>query len=354
VLPHAGGVEQFVETSRRLLSEEGAAVRVLACGHPRAQESADAVMPSRFLGGSGWPLPCGGWATLWREVGRADVVVANNSRHLLPVIAVLVARARGRGALLVLHGSLAGPHAGSMAFRLTRRAFERTLGRLAVRIAVPVSVSRAGVEGCRRLYGVQARHLPFPLPSLAPAPAAAALPEAEPLRIVWAGRLYPEKDPVTAVLAVEAVRRVREATLDVYGDGHLRPVLERLAQDRPWLRLHGAREWSAVQDAQGAAHACLSTSVADNVQVAVLEPLARGIPVVSTRVGDAPRHHGGVGVERFCVAPGDPEALAAALLAIAADHGAVRAAFAANGRRLEAEHRSAPRVLAALVREARR
>ena len=69
VLPHMGGVEQFVETAKELLRVSGCSVRVLACRQPKASIEADAAVPTWFVPPGGWPLPVGGWHTLWREVG---------------------------------------------------------------------------------------------------------------------------------------------------------------------------------------------------------------------------------------------------------------------------------------------
>src|SRR5687768_17549019 len=194
VRPHPGGVEEFIDSSRALLEERGLQTRVLACRLPGLDTSADAVIPTRFVGRSSWPLPTGGWRTLWGEVSEADAVMANNARHLLPVIAVLLARVRGRAALLVVHGSGAGPYTGSGAFGLVRSIFEKTLGQLAIRLSRPVSVSQAGVEGVRRFYGAQAAYLPYPLRELPPVLAPPALEPDRPMRITWVGRLFPEKD----------------------------------------------------------------------------------------------------------------------------------------------------------------
>ena len=79
---------------------------------------------------------------------------------------------------------------------------------------------------------------------------------------------------------------------------------------------------------------CLSTSVWDNVQVAVLESLARGVPVVSTRVGDALRYYLTASLARWCVEPGDPEAAGRALDELAESYDEQRQAFAANGEQL--------------------
>ena len=287
VLPHVGGVEQFVDVAARLLRGERWHVRVLACRPRTGEAQADVTVPTRFLGAAGWPLPVGGWRVLWREVGAADVVIANGTRHLLPSVAAFAARLRGKRVLFVLHGSGA-PFSTSSFFyhRVLGRLFERLVARPALRVSQPVSLSRAGVRGSRSRYGVAATYVPFPLRELPPAMRLRLEPD-EPLRIVWVGRLYGEKNPLAAVELVERVRLRRAATLDVYGDGPLLEALEELAQDRPWLAVRGPRTWEEIQQVQGTAHLCLSTSLRDATQMAVLEPLARGVPVVSTRVGDA-------------------------------------------------------------------
>ena len=353
VLPHAGGVEQFVATIRAMLEERGCDVRVLACRLPGLDETADAVVPALHAGAAGWPLPTGGWATLWREVGGADAIVANVAVHPLACLALLLGRRRGVRGLLVVHGSGQELRHGGLATRALRAAFQRTVARLAVRRSIPVSVSLAGRDGIERTYGVRARYLPYPLPELPPAAVPAPPAEGRPLRVVWIGRLAAEKDPVLAVRALERLRAGGQAaTLDVYGDGPLRPRLDGLAADRAWLTLHGARPWAEVLEAQASAHACLSTSVWDNVQVAVLEALSRGVPVVSTRVGDAPGYYRLAALEGYCVEAGDPEAPALALAALAASYEPMRGAFAENAALLRAIHQEAPRVLLRLIADA--
>ena len=296
-------------TIRSLLEEHGCEVRVLACLLPGADSSsADALVPARLLPPVGWPLPIGGARTLWREVGWADAVVANVSLYPLPAIAVFAARLRRVTPMFVIHGSgVAHGRPGNGTQHLAREAFRRLVARPAVRRSVPVSVSMAGLEGIERLHGVPAAYLPYPLREL-PAAAPQPPPEpGEPLRVAWVGRLAAEKDPVTAVRAVERLLEHRPGRLDVYGDGPLRPELAALAAGRPWLVLHGERPWPEILEAQERAHVCLSTSVWDNVQVAVLEALARGIPVVSTRVGDAPRYYGDGELAACCVEPATPK-----------------------------------------------
>jgi glycosyltransferase involved in cell wall biosynthesis len=353
VLPHAGGVEQFVSTLRDLLEKSGCEVRVLACRRPGEDTTADVVVPTRFIGPSGWPLPTGGWGTLWAEAGRADAIVANGALHLLAALAVHAGQRRQVPSLLVIHGSGQGTRPGDNWLRPARAVFQRTLGRSAIRRSLPVSVSHAGVTGAWRAYGLHAEYLPYPLGELPEATPVRGPAAGEPMRVAWIGRLAPEKDPLAAVRAVDVLTAGRPVTLDIYGDGPLRSPMEALAGERPWLTLHGSRPWAEVLAAQERAHACLSTSVWDNVQVAVLEALARGVPVVSTRVGDARRYYLTASLARWCVEPGDPEAAGHALGELAASYDEQRQAFAANGRQLLAIHNDAPRVLMELIAFAR-
>jgi glycosyltransferase involved in cell wall biosynthesis len=352
VVPHAGGVEQFVQTVRELLEGRGCEVRLLACRRPGEDMTADAVVPARYLGPGGWPFPVAGWGTIRREIAGADAVVANVALQPLSVAAVALAGRQRVPGLLVVHGSGQPRRHGSRAVRALRTLFMRAVARPVMRRCLPVSVSVAGVEGAERAYGVRVRYLPYPLAELAAAEPRPGPAAGEPLRLVWVGRLAPEKDPLLAVQALDRLRDRRDATLDVYGGGPLAPELARLGETRPWLTLHGSRPWSEVLAAQEQAHACLSTSRWDNVQVAVLEALARGVPVISTRVGDAPRYYGLPELEPFCVPPGDPASLAGATAAVAAGYGEHRRAFAENGARLRVLHSESPRILMELIADA--
>jgi glycosyltransferase involved in cell wall biosynthesis len=118
--------------------------------------------------------------------------------------------------------------------------------------------------------------------------------------------------------------------------------------------LHGTRRWEDALAIQAGAHACLATSVADNVQVALLEALCRGIPTVSTRVGDAPAYYHRPAIRHLCVEPRDPGALAEALLDLAASYERYRHEFEANAELLRAGHSDAGAALATLAAAARR
>jgi glycosyltransferase involved in cell wall biosynthesis len=90
----------------------------------------------------------------------------------------------------------------------------------------------------------------------------------------------------------------------------------------------------------------------DNVQVGLLEPLARGIPVVSTRVGDAPSYYLDPALKSFCARPGDVDAIVEAIRELSASYRLYRAAFAANGRLLRAQHEEGIERLVRLIESA--
>jgi glycosyltransferase involved in cell wall biosynthesis len=345
-------VEQFVDTASTLLTERGWEVRVLACRPPRGPAAADVTLPTIYLPPGSWPVPVRGWRALWREIGEADVVVANGARNLLPNVATVVARLRHRKVIFVLHGSGAPFTTSSFLYhRVLGSAFERLVVRRALRLSHPISLSQAGVMGARSRYSVEAAHVPYPLRDLPPA-SPRTLRANEPLRIVWAGRLFREKNPLHAVEVVERVRRHRDATLHVYGSGVLHARLAELAADRPWLQLGGQLSWSEVQDAQDAAHLCLSTSLRDATQIAMLEPLARGIPVVSTRVGDAPAHYADSALRLFCVDPADAQRAAFAILRLVMSYARYRDLFAANAQVLRTRHGGGAQRLSMLLETA--
>jgi glycosyltransferase involved in cell wall biosynthesis len=81
----------------------------------------------------------------------------------------------------------------------------------------------------------------------------------------------------------------------------------------------------------------------------MLEPLARGIPVVSTRVGDAPAHYVDPSLRSFCIDPADVDAAASAILTLASSYPRYRDEFEANARRLRARHALGPERLSALL-----
>ena len=122
--------------------------------------------------------------------------------------------------------------------------------------------------------------------------------------VLFCGDLNENKDPL---LAVETVGRCRarhpDLDLVVIGEGPLRPLLERAAESRPWLRLvESTREMELwVKNAT----ALLAPSRREGVPRVIIEALAAGTPVVArSNRGSRELLAGGVGA----VLPGDATA----------------------------------------------
>lgn len=146
------------------------------------------------------------------------------------------------------------------------------------------------------------------------------------LKLVHAGRLSREKSPHLAVAtAVELHRRGVPLRLDVYGTGpHLDELLA-IAGDAP-VRFHGYIGDRAVLAGHlGRADIALSVCPGETFGLAVLEALAAGTPVVTADTGGA-RELVDVNCGRW--GPARPEALADAVMALAAQPAAARRAAA--------------------------
>lgn len=100
----------------------------------------------------------------------------------------------------------------------------------------------------------------------------------EPLRIVWVGRLSPEKRPEVLVRAAHAFPDV--VHVDVYGDGIARAAITRAAAGAP-VTLHGSAPHHDVLAAMRSAHLLVSSSFDfDNQPMVMLEAIATGLPVL--------------------------------------------------------------------------
>jgi sugar transferase (PEP-CTERM/EpsH1 system associated) len=154
--------------------------------------------------------------------------------------------------------------------------------------------------------------------------------------IVSVSRLSPEKDIANLVRAAAIARRSDpDIRIEVAGDGSCRGELEHLAGK---LGLDGCvfflGEISNVPSflARGAIFVLPSRS--EGISLTLLEAMARGLPVVATRVGGTPEIvvEGETGL---LVPSGAPTALAQALLLLRRDDRAVRRMGEAGRRRVE-------------------
>ncbi|MGL5810693.1 MAG: glycosyltransferase family 4 protein [Nocardioides sp.] len=154
-----------------------------------------------------------------------------------------------------------------------------------------------------------------------------------PLRVLFAGRIAPQKNLPRLLRAVALT--ARSIDLTVVGDGEDRPACERLAADLGiQARFLGARYDEEYLAALVAADVFVLPSDQEGMPLAVLEAMAAGTPVLATRVPGTTELVGDAGL---LVAP-TPEDLAAGLTTIA-DRPALLDRLRDRGRELAAAHR---------------
>ncbi|HEX3788984.1 MAG TPA: glycosyltransferase [Pseudonocardiaceae bacterium] len=114
-------------------------------------------------------------------------------------------------------------------------------------------------------------------------------PRPGPVRLAYAGRLSPEKNPQGAIGAVrQLVRDGLDVRLDVYGNGVAEAALRRQAAGLPVV-FHGFLGDRAELAARLAdADIAFAPSAAETFGLSVLEALACGTPVVAADTGAAP------------------------------------------------------------------
>ena len=153
--------------------------------------------------------------------------------------------------------------------------------------------------------------------------------------ILYIGRLVPEKGQT---VLLEAVARLTERGIDVElqlaGEGALRPELERSATrldiaDR--VTFLGAVGQEELRELYEAASIFCLPSFAEGVPVVLMEAMAMGLPVVTTRIAGIPElvEHERSGI---LVAPGRADELTDSLAGLLEEPG-LRENLGANGRR---------------------
>lgn len=138
--------------------------------------------------------------------------------------------------------------------------------------------------------------------------------------LIYVGRLVEQKDPFTLLNAFRlVVKEIPSATLVMLGNGHLRPGIDeflrtnsldssvRLCNGTDDIRPYLLEAWAFVLP-----------SVFEGSPNVVMEAMAGGLPIVSTRVDGVPELIADYETG-FMVAPQNPEALAEAIIKVLSD-----------------------------------
>ncbi len=277
--PPSGGMANQTLQLQRLLQEEGVTVELVQVNAPYRPRWMSGVRGLRAVARL---LPY--LVTLWRALGRADVahLMANSgwSWHLFAAPAIWIGRLRGTPVVVNYRGGFAGD------FLARQAAWVRFSLRRAARLIVPSGFLRAVFAE----HGMTADIVPNIVdpgrfsPGDEPANRAPV--------ILVTRNLEPIYDNASAIRALVLVRpSVPQAQLIVAGSG---PEEARLKQLAASLNLGGSVRFTGRVDAADmpalyrSARVALNPSLVDNMPNSVLEALAAGVPVVSTRVGGVP------------------------------------------------------------------
>jgi glycosyltransferase involved in cell wall biosynthesis len=262
-------------------------------------------------------------AKLFRRLG-ADIVHAHNSKPL--IYCGPAARLAGvRPVVYTRHGTRQGARRGeTILYRLAVHTADRAVcvsednSRLCVRDGV------AAHRVHKVWNGIDTNRFAF----VGPNPGGPA---------VMVGRLSPEKNVETLLRAVPLITQARpDFRLEIAGDGVCLPALKALARELDLGdRVAFLGDVRDVPSLLARASMCVLPSLTEGISLVLLEAMARGLPVVATRVGGNPEV---VSDDEtgLLVPAGAPEQLAAAILRLHADPDLGRKMGEAGRGRVEA------------------
>jgi glycosyltransferase involved in cell wall biosynthesis len=142
---------------------------------------------------------------------------------------------------------------------------------------------------------------------------------ADPPRLIYAGRLSPEKGIAFLIRAVAKLREMRFAPLPrviLAGDGNLREELESLVNQlgcQDLICFVGQLNRSGLSTEFERADLCIQPSLTEGYSKAWLDAMAHGLPVISSRVGAAAGVVGERQERGWLVNSGDENALASVI-----------------------------------------
>lgn len=317
--PPAGGMATQTAQLKRLLEGEGVQVDLVQTNAPYRPAALGRVPGLRALARL---LPYL-WA-LWQACGRVQLMhlMANSgwSWHLFAAPAIAIARLRGVPVLVNYRG---GEAEGFLA--RSQRVVALTLNR--VHALVVPSGFLVQVFG---RFGWRAQIVPNVVDLGLFHPGA---PREAGHHLVVTRNLEALYDNASAIRALAELRRGHPDTrLTVAGSGPQRAELEALVAElglQQAVHFTGRLERQTLAELLRSADVLLNPSLADNMPNSLLEALASGVPVVSTRVGGVPFMVED-GRTALLVPPQDPGRLAAAVRQLF-DNAALAAALRSAG-----------------------
>jgi glycosyltransferase involved in cell wall biosynthesis len=277
--PPAGGMSDQVQQLTELMRREGADIAVIQTNSPYRPGWVASLRGVRALTRL---LPYVG--ALWRAAGASDVfhVMANSgwSWHLVAAPAIWVARTRRVPCVVSYHGGEAETFL-ARSFRLIAPT---------LRAAHALVVPSRFLQHVFGRYGIDGRVVPNIVDLSLFKPTERRLAGAP--HLVVARNLEPIYDIPTALRAFATVRdSVPGATLSVAGSGSELDALCRLAEElgiKAAVRFTGRLSREQMASLLAGADVMLNPSTVDNMPVSILEAMASGLPVISTRVGGIP------------------------------------------------------------------
>jgi glycosyltransferase involved in cell wall biosynthesis len=318
--PHLGGLERVVENlAAGLARRHDVQVITTTIGSGdaprRSRAGAVRVRRHRSIEVAHTPLAPGLLGSLLRTP-RSAVLHLHTAHALLPELVALAARIRRQRFLVHFHLDVdASGRLGWLLPAYKKHVFGRVL-RAAAGVIV-LTPSQADL--IRQTYRVPAHRI-FVVPNgvgaayfMAPRPL--RRPDHGPLKLLYVGRLSPQKN-VSRLL--EAMGRTRQAIhLTVVGDGEQRAELHELAArlGLTTVTFAGARLGADLARSYADADAFVLPSDKEGMPLVALEAMAAGLPIVATAVPGTIELLGDVAL----MAEPDPTALAAALDTIAGD-----------------------------------
>ena len=317
--PHLGGVEITVQIIATSLAErrrvEVLTTRCGAPGQPALERSGLlTVRRLRAREVAHTPVACGLIARLIR-LPRHCVVHVHIAQALTPEIVWITSRLRRRPYLAHFHLDVDPSGPAGRWLKLYKRVLLARVLRGASRVIVLSSEQQRFVM---EEYGVSSDRVavvPNGVPNDFAATGERDYQRAAPLRLLFVGRLAPQKNLPDLI---EAVRLMEQrAELVIVGDGEeLADLTQRVAAlGLANVRLAGRAARSELSGWYKWADVFVLSSHKEGMPLAVLEAMSAGLPVVATDVPGLRELCAGTGL----LVPPDPRALARALDSLAVD-----------------------------------